>query len=558
MDDLNPTLLESVSAFLPANCVFRDRLLGDNNTSTLSVEGIWPAWNPFLSETTDLTTTDTLPGSAMSLLGLSTSPAALASGGGGGNFFGDEGALGGVQSPPTELRIVTSHARSGYVTLLEFPLWADPAWTTLELAPPVRRVLAIHKCNALLCCDGVGTTTTAKAASARQPVTGRQRKIVPRASMDYDSSRLVAELSRHPDSKSNQSPSQLHITWHRPGTMAFLPHNWLPEDAHPERAEELLKNCSSTLRDESLVPVPLALPSIEIPTFPAETNGSLDDETTFVSGILWWPESRYGGCPLLVVIMSNGTVIVFEVAPPSGSSEPPLPLDCGKPQPSVIEISGFHRTGSLNNFSTSDDGGELNDDLEYEVLVTPDSEYGLGLRLESQVDGMCAIAGSYKRHPLTGEALPAEKTGTIQLGDELIKANDVDLQDRPFDDNNHCGRSGCWHPLRSRQSDSDAISAGSVQYGTPQQHPLHGIVATKSKLGDLCGPSTELAASSTNNGTNAGSQSEGRGTKSPQADHFCLDNGGTELSTSSQGQREFHRNCGCILQRCGGQRIGLD
>ena len=405
VDDLNPTLIESVSSFLPANCVFRDRIFGSDDCG-LSVEGIWAAWNPFLSETTDLNTTETLKGSAMSFLGLSSGPAAAI----GGANFGEEGSLGGVQSPPSELRIVSSHALAGQVTLLEVPLLGDKALTSLELGYPVRNVLAVSQLNRFVIASSVGPN-----GSDNQRIP--RRRIGLKASLDYDSSRLVAE-------QSGDDPRSLSITWQRPGTMSFLPHNWLAEDANPDRAANLLRNFASTLRDESLTHVPLVLPSVQIPL--EATN---DGDKTTIRAILWWPESKFDGSPLLVAVMSDGTIIVLEIAPPWSSLEPPLP-DCGKPLP----ISGEQMNGISPSASFIDTDDEDADDLEYEVAITPDREYGLGLRLESQADGMCAIAGSYKRHPVTGEALPAEKSGAVQLGDELLKANDVDLENKPFDD----------------------------------------------------------------------------------------------------------------------------
>ena len=50
------------------------------------------------------------------------------------------------------------------------------------------------------------------------------------------------------------------------------------------------------------------------------------------------------------------------------------------------------------------------------------------------MDGLPAIAGSFKKNPLNDGILPAEKTGMIQLGDELLSVNGVNLENKTFDD----------------------------------------------------------------------------------------------------------------------------
>ena len=68
------------------------------------------------------------------------------------------------------------------------------------------------------------------------------------------------------------------------------------------------------------------------------------------------------------------------------------------------------------------------------MQITPHSDFGLGLRLEAQAEGLPAVAGSYKKHPLTGGRLPAERAGKIILGDELVSVNGISLEGMTFDD----------------------------------------------------------------------------------------------------------------------------
>lgn len=69
----------------------------------LSIEGIWSAWNPWLSESSETNNTETLRGSVIAILGQSAGPGVV-----GGGQFGDS-LLGSTQSLPSELRIVVSH-----------------------------------------------------------------------------------------------------------------------------------------------------------------------------------------------------------------------------------------------------------------------------------------------------------------------------------------------------------------------------------------------------------------------------------------------------------------
>ena len=59
-------------------------------------------------------------------------------------------------------------------------------------------------------------------------------------------------------------------------------------------------------------------------------------------------------------------------------------------------------------------------DREYEVSLTPHPDFGIGLRLEAQQDGLPAIVGSYKKHPLSGGRLPAERNGMIMVRSDII------------------------------------------------------------------------------------------------------------------------------------------
>lgn len=62
----------------------------------------------------------------------------------------------------------------------------------------------------------------------------------------------------------------------------------------------------------------------------------------------------------------------------------------------------------------------------YEVRITPDPHFGLGLRLD--VAGGAVVVESFKRNPLTMKPMPAEEAGIITIGDELLSVNSNDLK----------------------------------------------------------------------------------------------------------------------------------
>ena len=381
VDELNPTLFENVSAFLPVGLVSQN-ILHRPDDSYLSIEGVWPAWNPWLSETLETASaTETLRGSAMSFLGLSTGPTVAT----GGNF--SDGVLGSTQSPPSELRIIVVHPVPGRLTSLEFPLLGDQDWTALELGNPKRAVVLLNELDIM---------------TGKKQVVDRIHKT---AAVDFESSRLVARYDG-----AVASNNEISIVWRKHGPPILSPSNWMPEDVHPDKAVKMLTE-RRWFKDESINPVPVELQSLRFPV------DLLENES--VVRLLWWSDESYGGLPLLVAILSQGTIVVFEVVPP-WSSEQPVLLQKNDAFPECPVAKAQESLTFL---------GEL-----YEVLITPDSEFGLGLRLEVLQNGTPAVAGSFKQNPVSGDALPAQQTGLIVLGDELVSANGINLEDKVFDD----------------------------------------------------------------------------------------------------------------------------
>ena len=394
-DDSQPAHFESIAAILPAGSIIAESVLNADDMG-LSIQGIWPAWNPWLSTPTNDGADNVVGGSALKFLGLSSVPPPGKSQGSFGEYY-----AGGTHSPPTELRLVTSHPENGHIVSMDFPLWGEDDFGAMELGSPIRNVLALSA----LC-------------SLRE----RKRKsasIV--ASMDYESSRLCAEVK--PKGRS------IALFWRKEGCMSTYSTEWRTETAAFLRQNTNTIDPASPdlLHDLSLVHVPLALPSLKLP------RGSASGNEDTVIAIEWWPDDSFGGPPLLVAITKSRTILVYEIPPPLFALEPAMPnFDSTNPQLSIAS------TNSLYENSSADDGSDDEDTRttrkEYEVLVTPHPDFGLGLRLESPMDGLPAIAGSFKKNPLNDGILPAEKTGMIQLGDELLSVNDVSLENKTFDD----------------------------------------------------------------------------------------------------------------------------
>ena len=394
-DDSQPAHFESIAAILPAGSIIAESVL-DADDMGLSVQGIWPAWNPWLSEASSDKSDNSSGGSAMKFLGLSSVPPPNKSQATFGEFY-----AGGTHSPPSELRLVTSHPENGHIVLMDFPLWGEDDFGAMELGSPIRNVLALSA-----------------QCSLRD---GKQKNASIVASMNYESSRLCAEVK--PKGRS------IALLWRKEGCMSTYSTEW-----RNERAVFLRQNRNAVdpaspdlIHDLSLVHVPIALPSLKLPARP----GSKNEDT--VVAIKWWPDDSFGGPPLLVAITKSKAMLVYEIPPPLFALEPSMPnFDSTNPQLSVVSGS------SMYDNSGTDDGSDDEDTRpsrkEYEVLVTPHPDFGLGLRLESPMDGLPAIAGSFKKNPLNDGILPAEKTGMIQLGDELLSVNGVSLENKTFDD----------------------------------------------------------------------------------------------------------------------------
>ncbi len=79
----------------------------------------------------------------------------------------------------------------------------------------------------------------------------------------------------------------------------------------------------------------------------------------------------------------------------------------------------------IKQFQANADTSLLQSNM-YNVEVVPDKTYGMGINL--CVDDRKIIVESFKKHPRDDTPLPAEATGLIHEGDELIKIDGQDMK----------------------------------------------------------------------------------------------------------------------------------
>jgi len=82
----------------------------------------------------------------------------------------------------------------------------------------------------------------------------------------------------------------------------------------------------------------------------------------------------------------------------------------------VLEIEQFQK--SKSNTILSED--------TYEVNVTPDNDHGLGINLSINKNKI--MVDGFKKNPDNNESLPAEESGLINIGDELVEIDGNNLQ----------------------------------------------------------------------------------------------------------------------------------
>jgi hypothetical protein len=421
--------------------------------------------------------------------------------------------MGGSHAPPSELRLVASHAAWGRnrVTVLDFPLWGEAdLGVNVEFGTPIRHFLSLLH-------DTTDTSTITAARSKRETqmlakindVSNRQ------AVWRMPAATLLArvhESALHGSSirlEYRQEASQSLIPLcHGTYDSTFLPGNgaggaavstgsgtsicsdlsgayieWDDYDASDAHGGEKRTRSLQRYIDSSAVPLPLLLPSL----FPYDAgHGRGRNRSSHphprgkdaIRAIHWWPKSAYrspypGGestsaeeSYILMALTEQGSLVVYEVPPPYSATEPAMPTSYDPNHPPHSNLASLQSTsldggvvvgggegagasltggsswqgGATASASFGALGGSQMQRCEYEVNITPHTDFGIGLRLESRSmpyhpqTNEVAIAGSFKKHPLSGSRLPAEKSGLIVIGDVLVGVNGVDLSCKTFDE----------------------------------------------------------------------------------------------------------------------------
>ena len=401
----------------------------------IEVEGIWPAWDPwepdlkggnrgrgvapnFNKGQASIDSRGGVPGKVSYPLGSvppsgvgGTPTAAMAP-----RWLGEGYDQGGSHMPPSELRLTSSHSRSDCLAQIEMPLWGDKDFGAMEFGSPMRYVMMMPDQD-------------------RGNICGHED--LPEVNLDYESgNRLCA--------RSSLDRRSIDMCWRKHGAVNL---EEIPNDSIGDSSR--FRPAVRIFQDLSLTPLPLLLPSLTLPGLSQSTT-SFDKHA--VSSLHWWPDENYGGPPRLVAATQGGSIIVYEMPPPWSALEPPMPeydpfnddaddISRGSSVDSdyLIEDEEFmSMVEGVDSESFSENTARSScrsNRAEYEVSILPHPDFGIGLRLESPaVGGMHAIVGSFKKHPLSGGRLPAERCGVIAFGDELLSVNEVSLEGMKFED----------------------------------------------------------------------------------------------------------------------------
>ncbi|KAL9182531.1 hypothetical protein ACHAXT_013183 [Thalassiosira profunda] len=446
-DDALPAHFESVAAILPPGSLAEEVVLEDDVDGMegiggyqMEVEGIWPVWDPWepdakggagrpVSSPRGRGGVNGADGAPSNPLG---SPQATPAAAMTPRWLGDGlSDLGGSHLPPSELRITSpsfhgssqssSSSSLRCLTQIEMPLWGDKDLGAMEFGSPLRYCMMLPKEDL---------------SSLGQEV--------PSATLDYESGSLLC-------AKSSDDLRSIDLCWRRHGAVNMEETTNIFDGSGAESAGG---GVIRRFQDLSLVPLSLSLPSLTLPGHQSTHAPSPKESMQCISTLHWWPDENYGGPPRLAVLTSGGTIIVYEMPPPWSALEPPMPaydpfdddesrgssvddfdmFDDDGSLPPVLNEGAMEGVGEAGSFNDSDSLQASRPAAEYEVSIVPHPDFGLGLRLEAQAVGMPAIAGTFKKHPLSGGRLPAERSGVIALGDELLAVNDALLEGMRFEE----------------------------------------------------------------------------------------------------------------------------
>ena len=470
-DEFEAVHLEEMTAVLPAGSLNPDAVMHSHGPI---IRSTWSAWNapPVAGGRQDDRDVSLVEGSAMSYLGLDSNetPSFLS---------------GLPDGYPCEIHVVSAHPFAGKVTMLELPVFLDEDTLTAQIDDPKRWVLAVDE------------TWNPKPNTESLP---------------YGAGYLCASVG----SNSRSIALTWRIEGEASGTISL-------DDTQSARSSLFPAHRSKTatipkfVLDGSAIPVPICLPMLRLPK---RTDIKAPES---IQSVQWFPNNHHGEPPLLLVTTSQCRTYVFEIPPAWSSLEPQMPefdpsgcstnasavgSDCNESGMDDNLSNYLHHSAPVGHSQgkSNHHHGHAQDEQDdqqdrrrdYDVLITPDPDFGIGLRLEAQkVEGSAAIAGSFKKHPLTGGRLPAERTGMIVLGDELLKVGTVNLEGMSFDEiistvRNVGSSSSAGSPLRMRFRPGVAASADLQK--PPSASPVSGPHSSidTSATTSLSGTGTEV------------------------------------------------------------------
>jgi hypothetical protein len=223
---------------------------------------------------------------------------------------------------------------------------------------------------------------------------------------------------------------------------AIVPHPYLPLVAQLDRECIKVETCASDVMSAAMggsgegLCIPLALPSA----------ASAAASTVSLARAGWltdWSGSEPHS-PTLLLIYVDGTIRALELTevPRRTLSHLPSlpsmdessnwstgwpPMQVPKARRKLQEVApGIVRVESVTRGRSSSPPSDLDTDHEVGIGLRLDSGVGLGITLEFENKSV-NIAG-FTRHPGTGAMLPAEESGMLQVGDQLVSVDGISLE----------------------------------------------------------------------------------------------------------------------------------
>jgi RAVE protein 1 C terminal len=265
--------VDVASSLFPAGAIVGDDVLSASergqDRDLLALEATWPACDPLDHEK----------------LGESTS--------------GRDDVFFRRPSPPAELRLLVSHPSLGEVVVLDIPTIDYPRIDTVEMRDPRRVTLSLNQAPWL---------RLAVTAPLRMPP--KQRK-VHSTSILYESVCIEAKVC-------SDVPQRIVLRYREFGSMLLVPINSKDAIVSDASASAGHSEVLRRFRDESLISVPVSMPTIDLPS-------SVGTDFLSIDSLLWWNDKGGEESLILVAVSREGTLRLFELPQLHATLQPKLP-----------------------------------------------------------------------------------------------------------------------------------------------------------------------------------------------------------------------------------------